>query len=150
MDSFILLIHNLIRWVVVISAVVAIIRSFIGWFGSKEWTDMDRKVGLIYTISIDIQILLGLLLYFFFSDITKGVFSDFSSAMSVEGIRFFAIEHALLMLLGVVFAHLGSYLPKKVDDSKSKYRRAAIWYTLSVVVILLGTPWMRPLFPGMG
>jgi hypothetical protein len=40
-------------------------------------------------------------------------------------------------------------LSKRVDDPAAKHRRAAIWYTLAILMLLLGMPWMRPFFPGL-
>ena len=69
--------------------------------------------------------------------------------MSNDGLRFFAVEHALIMVLAVVFAHLGSMYSKRASETKDKHRMAAIWYGLALVAILLGMPWMRPFLPGM-
>jgi hypothetical protein len=150
MYSVVLAIHNVLRWVVLILAVVAVVRAYMGWLGKKEWTPADRKVGMFTGMAIDIQLLLGLLLYIFLSPLTRSVFQNFKAAMSVPGIRFFGLEHVLFMVLAVVFAHLGSILPRKVEDALSKHKRAALWFTLMLVVLLLGIPWMRPLLRGLG
>ena len=55
----------------------------------------------------------------------------------------------LIVLLAAVFAHLGSILPKKVQDAAKKHQRAAIFFGLAVLMIVLGIPWGRPLFPGL-
>jgi hypothetical protein len=140
--------HNIIRWVALILGILVTVRAFLGWFGKKDWAERDRKLGVYYTSAMDVQLLIGLLLYFFFSPITRAAFQDFSAAMSNSGLAFFAIEHTFAMLLAVVFAHLGSVFSKKAQDSISKYRRAAVWYALSVLLLLIGMPWFRPLFPG--
>jgi hypothetical protein len=140
--------HNIIRWFALIVGIVIAVLSFLGWFRKQEWSERDRKWGVYYTIAMDIQLLLGLLLYFIFSPLTRLAFQDFGAAMSNSGLRFFAIEHSLVMLLAVVFAHLGSALSKKAPDSAGKYKRAAIWYTLSVLLLIVGMPWFRPLLPG--
>jgi membrane protein insertase Oxa1/YidC/SpoIIIJ len=59
------------------------------------------------------------------------------------------VEHIFYMILAMIFAHLGSILPKKVQDAAKKHQRAAIFFILAVVVILMGIPWGRPLFPGL-
>lgn len=143
-------IHNLVRWVVIILGILALVRAYMGFLGNREWTERDRKIGIFFAVSIDIQLLIGLILYLFLSDITRTIFRDFSAAMSNEGIRFFALEHAFYMILAVVFVHLGSMLPRRVDDSRAKFARAAIWFTLTFLVIILGMPWFRPLLPGLG
>ena len=149
MYAFVLGIHNVIRWVVLVAGILAVVRALLGWFGKKEWTKNDRLAGLIFTSSVDIQLLLGVLLYFVFSPITKGAFNDFGAAMAIKDMRFFAVEHVFYMILALVFAHLGSALPKKVDDAVSKHKRAAIWFSLAVLIILAGIPWWRPFFPGL-
>ncbi len=150
MYPIVLTIHNVVRWVALILGIVAAVRAALGWFGRREWTELDRKFGLYFTISMDLQLLLGLLLYIFLSPITTSALREIGSAMGNPGMRFFALEHPFYMIFAVVFAHLGSALPKRVDDPVAKHRRATIWFTLAVLLIILGMPWMRPLFPGLG
>jgi uncharacterized membrane protein YphA (DoxX/SURF4 family) len=149
MYPILLAVHNIVRWVALILAILAAVRAFIGWFGKRDWTDRDRKIGVYFTSAMDTQLLLGLLLYIVFSPITKTVFQDFGAAMSNEGVRFFALEHAFYMIMAVVFAHLGSALSKRADEPVKKHRTAAIWFGLSLIIILIGMPWMRPLLPGL-
>ena len=93
MYNLTLILHNLFRWLILIIGVLAVIRAFIGWFGKKEWTQLDDRLGLGFTVSMDIQLLLGLLLYFVFSPITKKAFQDFGAAMADSNLRYFAVEH---------------------------------------------------------
>ena len=151
MYPIVLAIHNIVRWAALILAIVAAVRGFLGWFRKTEWGAADRKWGMYTATAMDIQLLLGLLLYVFFSPITQAAFQDFGAAMAVQDLRFFAIEHALVMFLAVLFAHLGSMLPRKGSkDAVAKHRLAAIFFTLTVLFILAGMPWARPLFPGLG
>jgi hypothetical protein len=147
--SIVLGLHNIVRWAVVILGILATVMAYVGWFGKREWTERDRKLGMFFTMAIDIQILLGLLLYFIFSPLTRTALQDFAAAMRVNDLRFFAVEHVFYMIVGVVFAHLGSILPRRKEDAKSKFRLAAIFFTLAILFILAGIPWSRPLFPGL-
>ena len=150
MQQFFLNAHNIVRWVALILGILVTVRALLGWFGKKDWSNQDRKLGVYYTSAMDVQLLLGLLLYFIFSPLTRLAFQDFATAMSNSGLRFFVIEHSLVMLLAVVFAHLGSVFSKKAQDSIAKHKRAALWYALSVLLLIVGMPWFRPLFPGLG
>ncbi len=140
--------HNLIRWVALIAGIVAVVTAFLGWFGKREWSRRDRMLGMIFGMSMDIQVLLGLILYFVFSPLTKAALSDFGAAMKVTDLRFFAVEHVFFMVVALVFSHLGSVLARKAQSSKQKYQRAAIFFTIAVLAVILGMPWARPLFPG--
>ena len=148
--GIVLAIHNILRWVVLILAVVALFRAYLGWFGKREYTETDRKVGVYFSVSLDIQLLLGLLLYIFLSPITRTAFQDFSSAMTIPDIRYFAVEHILMMILAVIIVHVGTIFSKRAISDISKFRRAAIWYTVATLVVILAIPWWRPLLPGFG
>jgi hypothetical protein len=150
MYPLILGLHNLVRWVALILAIVATVGAFSGWFGKRQWSERDRKIGSFFAIAMDIQLLLGLILYFVYSPLTRTALADFGAAMGVADLRFFAIEHFFYMFLALVFAHLGSVLARRAPDSKAKFQRAAIFFGLSLLLILLGIPWTRPLIPFMG
>ncbi len=146
MYGFFLSLHNIMRWVVVILAIVAAVTAFIGWFGNRPYTDRDNRIGLVYTIAMDIQLLIGFLLYFVLSPFTKVAFSDFGAAMANADLRYFAVEHIFIMVIAVVLAHLGRVLSKRQSVDKKKFQWAAILFTLSLLVMLAGTPWFRPMF----
>jgi hypothetical protein len=150
MYEFLLISHNFLRWLVLILALLAVITAFIGWFGKREWSETDRKIGTFYTIGMDIQLLLGLLLYFFYSpyglDAIRNLgFSGLMSSDVPRDFSFFGMEHIFIMVVAVVFAHLGSILARKAADSNGKFKRAAIFFSLSLLTLVVGIPWWRPL-----
>jgi hypothetical protein len=146
----VLAIHNLLRWVVLLLAILALARAYMGWFGKREWTGLDRRVGLFFSISLDVQLLLGLILYFALSPLTQIAFRDFGAAMANPELRFFVLEHFFYMILAVVFVHVGAVLSRRAIEAVAKHRRAAIWFSLTVLALIIGMPWWRPLLPGLG
>jgi uncharacterized membrane protein YozB (DUF420 family) len=143
--TVVLSLHNIVRWVVIILAVLALVRAYLGWLGRRSWTEQDRKVGMFFGSALDVQFLLGLILYIFLSPLTRQAFQDFGSAMGNSGIRFFAIEHLVFMILAIILVHVGSVLARRAKVDADKHRWAAILYTLAVILILVGIPWERPL-----
>jgi hypothetical protein len=150
MYQVILALHNILRWVVLVLAIVALVRAYVGWFGKREYTETDRKVGVYFSISLDIQLLVGLILYIFLSPITKTAFQNFGTAMTISDIRFFAVEHILMMILALILVHVGTILSKRASTDVSKHRRSAIWFSLAILVVVFAIPWWRPLLPGLG
>jgi len=148
MYAFILAVHNILRWVILILMILALVRAFWGWFGKRDWTSTDGRVGTFYSVALDIQLLVGLILYFVLSPITRIAFSDFGAALANTDLRFFVFEHVLMMVLAVIFAHVGVATAKRAAEPVFKHRRSAIWFSLSLIAILLGMPWFRPLLPG--
>jgi hypothetical protein len=148
--NIILALHNIVRWVVLITAVLALVRAYLGWIQSRQWVARDRQVGIYFTSALDTQILLGLIL-FFISPWTRALLSgNFTAMMSDPTMRFFSIEHVPFMIVAVVLAHIGSARARRASDAADKFRSSAIFFSLSVLVIMLMIPWWRPLFPGLG
>jgi len=139
--QIVLAIHNILRWIVLVLAVVALLQAYIGWIGKREYSELDRKAGVFFSVSLDIQVFLGILLYVFLSPITRTSFQDFSTAMTIPEIRFFAVEHILMMILAVIIVHVGTILTKKATSDVSKFRRAATWYSLAFLVVIMAIPW---------
>jgi uncharacterized protein YneF (UPF0154 family) len=63
--------HNMFRWLVLIVIVLAVVFAFIGWFNKRDWNKKDNTTGLILTIFMDIQFLVGIILYAFVSPLQK-------------------------------------------------------------------------------
>jgi hypothetical protein len=137
----ILTLHSWMRWVVVILGVITVVKFLIGWLGKKDWTAFDVRLASIFPVTIDIQLLLGLLLYFVVSPITTAALRDFSSAMSNSVVRFYSVEHIFMMLLALVVAHIGSALIRKRTDATAKYRIGFILFLLVLIIIFLAIPW---------
>ena len=143
--ELLLTLHNLWRWVVLVMAILAAVTSLIGWFGKRQWSDRERRIGSFTAMTVDIQFLLGLLLYVFGEYGIKAWMRGFAFMRANPPYLFFGLEHLFYMLVAVVLAHLGSMLPRRAEDSTKKFMRAAIPFTLMLLLIIIGIPWWRPL-----
>ena len=135
--------HDTLRWLVLISLVVTLAKYLVGWFGKKAWTKTDNILGIVFVSLMDLQILVGLILYFFLSPITKMAFSDFGAAMKDTGLRFYAVEHISMMLVALALMHIGRVKSKRGKTDLKKFKGAAIFYLIALVVICLAIPWSR-------
>ena len=108
--TIVLALHNVLRWVVVIGGIIAAGRALYGWLASQPWRSLDNQLGLLFTVSMDIQLLLGLLLYFVLSPITSENLSNFGELMGDAGTRFYLVELSLTMIVEVGLAHAGRSL----------------------------------------
>lgn len=137
--------HNVVRWLALAAALAAIFVAFSGWSGAKPAGANLRRFSLLFVIVMDIEFLIGLLLYFVASPITRAALANFGEAMKHHESRFFAVEHSVLMFLAVICAHLGAALARKGRSELMKYRGPAIAYSISLLLMLVGIPWWRPL-----
>lgn len=141
-NLILLTLHNIARWVFIVVAIILLVQSFQGWFGKKVYSDQNRTLTTIFIILFDVQILIGIIL--FFSKGWGSVMMTAGDIMSTAALRFFAVEHWMIMLLAVILAHIGSGQVKKAATDLQKLRRAAIWFSISFILVLGGIPW-----PGM-
>ena len=137
--------HGALRWIVLVAAIVALIVSASGWSGTKPATPLLSRCGTVFVAGMDVQFLLGLILYFFASPLTRVAFENMSVAMKDHELRFFTVEHTTYMVIAVILAHVGAARARRAKTDLSKYRTAAICYGLSLLLILAGIPWWRPL-----
>lgn len=137
--------HNLFRWLVLIVMILAVVFALTGWLKKRDWSKKDNITGLLLTIFADIQLLIGVVLYAFASPITKAAFNDFGAAMKNSDLRFYAVEHILLMTIALVLIHIGRAKSKKSVAPWKKHRSSAIYYGFALLIILAGIPWDRAL-----
>ena len=141
MYEALLLAHSWIRWAVLLLGIYAFVRAAAGRFTRRPWTPTDDAAGRWFVISVDLQVLIGLLLYFFYSSYTMAAWRDMAGAMADAVIRFWAVEHVVGMLAATAFVHVGRVRIRKASDSQRKHFVAAIFFGLAIVLMLISIPW---------
>ena len=137
-------IHSLWRWLVLLGALAAIAVSIAGLLYKLPFKPMGRRAGVFYVVCIDVQLLIGITLYCI-SPIVRTALADMGAAMKQHELRFFSVEHTVFMLLAVALAHIGAVRSKRAVNDRAAYMRSLIWYAASLIAILGGIPWWRPL-----
>jgi hypothetical protein len=135
MYPIVLTAHSFLRWVVILVGAWAV------WSvlpANRRYGRRPSPVpGLLFSMLLDVQMLAGLLLYGVLSPITTAAMQNMAETMRNAGWRFWAVEHPAMMILAVVFAHLGR--PRRGTREASP--RAVVWFGLALLAILLATPW---------
>ena len=136
------------RWVVLALIVVTIVKAWSAKRNASGLSAGQAKLGLFSMISLHIQLLLGLALYFM-----KGWASMLGTpgVMSSTVMRFFAVEHLVGMLIAIVFGTLGHSLVKRASTDELKNRRQFRYFLIAFVIIVASIPWpIRPGFEAYG
>jgi len=133
--------HSILRWVAILAVLWVFVRALGGVSGKRQFNAGDRFAGVIATIAVDVQFIVGLLLYLVWSPQTKSAMQDFGAAMKNPELRYWAVEHAATMVLAVAFVHIGKVLARKATTDASKHRRNLVWFGLALVLMLIRTPW---------
>ena len=128
--------HSYLRWVVLILALITVAKYLNGWLGKKSFTASENKISLFYSIAMDIQLVVGLVLYFI-SPITSGFHIDMKDTFS----RFWGMEHIAMMIIAIAFVHIGRVMVKKAKTDSSRFSKGSIYFLLSLLIMLASIPW---------
>ena len=69
-------------------------------------------------------------------------------------LRFFTMEHGLMMIIAWVLVHAGRISVKKAVTPEAKFKKTLIYFGIALLLILLAIPWpfretvARPWFRG--
>jgi hypothetical protein len=140
-----LALHDDLRWLVLLSALVAIGVAATGLTGKRPFAPLGRVTGVVFISVMDLQFLLGLVLCFL-SPWVAQFWASPAAAMKVKEARFFGMEHLVIMILALALAHIGAARSKRASSDVKSYRTAFLWFSLSLLLIIVGIPWWRPLF----
>lgn len=138
MQAFLVL-HNLIRWFILLFGVWTVLVFLSGLIGRKKFTPAAGKSNFFFMLSMDIQFLLGLILYFLGQWFDR--LKHMAESMKDPAVRFFTVEHAFIMILAWILVHVGRVSVKKATTPAGKYKRGLIFFGVTLVLILIAMPW---------
>ncbi|MBX7119509.1 MAG: hypothetical protein K1X31_10965 [Gemmatimonadaceae bacterium] len=140
--------HNALRWVILVAGVLTLLKAAQGLKGDRPYA-AARRAGVVFMAGLHLQLLLGLGL-FVVSPLVQQAMADMRATMATASVRFFIAEHPTLMVVAVVLATVGSVVAKNAPDDAARHRKLLVFTGVTLLLLLAGIPWQRPLVPGMG
>ena len=142
--------HSLVRWILLLLMVVSVVKAFGGQKSGIAYTDSDRKRTMFTMIFGHIQLVMGLVLYMV-SPAVQAATADMGAAMKDPILRFWAVEHVMMMVIAIVLLTIGNIKSKKASTDAAKFKTVAIWYGIALVLVLVTIPWpLRAVGAGRG
>lgn len=140
MYAILLTIHSWFRWLVLLSLVYTLSRSYHGLIRERAFSLFDNiarraTVGIVQT-----QFLIGLALYVF-SPMVRYFLENFGTAVHERNARFFGMEHITMMFIAVAVISAGSVKVDKNQTDRGKFRLIVIWFSVGLLIIFLSIPW---------
>jgi uncharacterized protein involved in cysteine biosynthesis len=147
MYTTILVLHSWLRWLALGAGLAATVDA------ARSKSHVSDRLGTILLSTLDLQVLLGLALYFFVSPNMAEIRAHFGESMKDPVARFWAVEHITTMFGAAIAAHVGRVLARKTADPNSRRMKLLICYGIATVLMCLAVPWPgmragRPLFRG--
>ena len=140
--TFLLQIHSVLRWLVLLAGLVAVARLANGYTRNHPYGPSDMRASRIFIGLFDLQFLIGLILYAT-SPVVREAMKNMSTAMQEPHTRFFVAEHPMMMFIALCAAHGASIWSKRSASDRVRFLRSAIGFALALGLILAGIPWFR-------
>ena len=143
--------HSILRWILLLLLIRTLWVSWSGMRASAPFTKAHQQGSLWLMIAADLQLMLGLILYFVSPLGLKNIQNQGMGVVMKDSLaRFFAIEHITMMILAIIFIHIGRALSKKAEQDTAKHRALFRFTLLALVLILIAIPWpFRDMFSYM-
>lgn len=142
MYSTVQFLHSYWAYLALFVVLIATINALAGFFAKKEYQPKDFRLALFALIVTHIQLLIGLVLLFVSPNGIQAISNNGMGAVMADStMRLYAVEHPLVMILAVVAITMGYSKHKKKLVSTPKFKMLAIFYTITLVLILSRIPW---------
>ncbi len=131
--------HSYVAYLALLFLLFAVLHAVLSLVNKRPFTPTSKKIVLFGLVSAHVQMLFGLFLYF----ASPMGFSNLGGeAMGNSLFRLFALEHPLMMLLGIVLITIGYSKAKRTADDRKKFKLIAWCYGIGLVLILARVPWI--------
>jgi hypothetical protein len=117
------MIHSILRWVILLVAVIAIVVFLVSWLRRSQLQGVDRGLMSGFSGLMDLQATLGIVLLVW-------------SGLAGVGFPRYRLEHAFIMILAAVVAHLSARW--KNADEPIRYRNYFLIILASLALVLIG------------
>ncbi|POY35582.1 cytochrome B [Solitalea longa] len=125
--------HSFLRWIALILLIISVVKAVSAWNNSsKLYTEGNRKVNLFTLISVHLQMVIGFVMYFVSPKVQFG-----ANTMKDAVIRYFTVEHALMMIIAIVLITIGYSKAKRLEIGFEKHKKIAVFYGLGLLLILV-------------
>ena len=141
--STVLVLHSVLRLALVVLVLGALWRAFSGWRAARAYDAGDKAWWLPLTIVTDVQLTLGLLLYYVWSPTAAAARASLADGGMKDPVqRFWAMEHMASMILVVVLVHVAKIIARRstVRPARGQFT-AMVLLLLGVALVAKMTPW---------
>ncbi|MDP4285278.1 MAG: hypothetical protein Q8891_12700 [Bacteroidota bacterium] len=137
--QILLILHNLFRWLILLFAFWTLFTAISGISAKREYTKSDGRANFFFMLGMDIQFLIGMILYF--SGVWFERLKHLGENMKDPMLRFFTLEHGFLMIIAWILVHIGRATVKKAPTSQAKFKKTLVFFGIALLLILIAIPW---------
>lgn len=121
MTTFVISLHDLLRWLILAAGAVAVIRAAWGWLGTLDFVRADNVLGQVYTGLLDLNVVVGVVVLFLqWGNLTRQ-----------------AEIHPLIMILAAVVAHVARRLGRD-REARAQHLFQGVGFLASLIIVVVG------------
>ncbi|HKI44479.1 MAG TPA: hypothetical protein VKA08_04000 [Balneolales bacterium] len=137
LQKSLLYLHSALRYLLIVLLAWSLYTAVLGLTKRKEYTTCVSRIHLSTRILLNVQMIIGLILYF-----AIGYFHLLDKLGNISGkARFFTIVHITGMIIGISLVNVGYHLAAKSESDERKYQRITVFYGIGFLVIFMMIPW---------
>ena len=133
-------IHSYWVCLVLLILIIGIFNAFAGKIKGKDFESKDLRLSLFGLIFSHIQLLIGLILYFFSPWFVLWYDLRVGGVIQDDKARMYLVEHPFANILAIVLISMGWSLHKRQSDPGKKFLRISLFYGLGLLLLLIRFP----------
>ncbi|NOY50361.1 MAG: hypothetical protein GXO88_07365 [Chlorobi bacterium] len=129
--------HSGLMWLIIVMLVISVIVSLIAMFKKQETpTPFSKVIFQTTKWMVYLQFVMGVALLFLSSKV------HYETGFMKSGtLRFYGMEHPLLMLVATGLMAMGLYFAKRKPTSFKKNRSIVVYFSIALIIIVMMVPW---------
>lgn len=145
----VLTLHSWTRWLALVLGAAATVNAFKQTPAIINGRPRGSRWDTVFMAAVDLQVLLGLLLYFGLSPYSTEAMNNLSGAIKSPSLRFWGLEHEALAFVAVIAVRLGRvFAVTAKTPATGRTRRLVCFVAALVLMVAAGfierRPWFRP------
>lgn len=131
--------HSSLAYLVLAGLLIGSIVFLYKRYAQKTFGPSDKLLALSTLIFSHLQLLIGLILYFF-GDLGYQLLKE-EGVMKNSAMRLYAVEHISVNIIAIALITIGYSRSKKAQENKTRFSNLGYFYLLGLVLILSRIPW---------
>ncbi|HEU4538216.1 MAG TPA: hypothetical protein VFS00_29040 [Polyangiaceae bacterium] len=139
--GWLVVLHSWGRWAVFLTGALVAARALQGRGSGRPWGAADAAAARAWVGSTDVQVLLGMTLYFVVSPVAAVARLAPAVAWGDPMLRFFGALHPLAMVGAFAATHAAWIAARRVDACPERFSRLGLGALAALGLAALATPW---------
>ncbi len=135
------MVHSIWAIITLLMLIIAVVNAIIGLTSKKGFNEKDLRIPLFTLIAIHIQLILGLIVLFLSAQFTFLKEHGMGEAMKNADVRFFVVEHPLIMIIATILVTIGFKKLKNKSTDQELFKTIVIYYGIALLLVLSRIPW---------